>query len=111
MAVPTIKTPVTSPRDEALPCVQPDSASDQSIAVTDTSAASTAVTSTVVRLVGTVACHVAFGANPTATTSNLLLPANAPEYFTLEPGWKVAVIKASGAADGTLSLSEASLVA
>lgn len=34
----------------------------------------------------------AFGSNPTATTSNMRLPANVPEYFRVRPGSKVAFI-------------------
>lgn len=34
----------------------------------------------------------AFGASPTATTSNMRLPANVPEYFRVRPGQKSAFI-------------------
>lgn len=37
-----------------------------------------------VRLCADTVCSVAFGGNPTATTSNLRLPANTPEYFSVE---------------------------
>lgn len=49
---------------------------------------------TVIRLNTDVACHVAFGANPTATTSSLRLGPNATEYFSVQAGQslKLAVI-------------------
>jgi hypothetical protein len=34
----------------------------------------------------------AFGSNPTATTSNMRLPANVPEYFRVRPGQRAAFI-------------------
>lgn len=57
-----------------------------------TSAAFNAITR-FVRLESDVVCSVAFGANPTATTSNARLAANgAGEYFGVVAGAKVAVI-------------------
>lgn len=49
-----------------------------------------------VRLVCDVQCSVAFGANPTATTSNMVLPAGLPEYFGVIAGQKVSVIANPG---------------
>jgi hypothetical protein len=48
----------------------------------------------VVRLQCDVACSIAFGANPTATTDNRRLPAEAIEYFAIGSAseLKVAVI-------------------
>ena len=37
-------------------------------------------------------CSIAFGANPTATTSSMRLGAGQTEYFAVAPGMKVAVI-------------------
>lgn len=45
-----------------------------------------------VRLHASVACHIAVGENPTATTSSLRLAADATEYFGVAPGTKIAVI-------------------
>jgi hypothetical protein len=42
---------------------------------------------------------------PTAAVTDSLLPVNLPEYFTVTPGQKVAVIGPSGAA-GTLYVTE-----
>ena len=39
-----------------------------------------------------LACHVAFGSNPTATTSYRRIAANATEYFEVNGSDKVAVI-------------------
>jgi hypothetical protein len=53
--------------------------------------------------------HITIGDNttstPVATTSATLLPVNLPEYFTVTPGQKIAVIGGSGAA-GTLYVTE-----
>jgi len=57
-----------------------------------------------VRLVATTNCYVAFGTDPTADTSSLLLIANVPEFFGVKPGEKVAVLRS--ASDGTLSIAE-----
>lgn len=37
-------------------------------------------------------CSVAFGTNPTATTSDRRIASNATEYFEVVPGQKIAVI-------------------
>jgi hypothetical protein len=47
-----------------------------------------------VRLHTDTACHVVVGANPTATTGALKLPADATEYFGVTAGHKIAVIQA-----------------
>jgi hypothetical protein len=39
-------------------------------------------------------CHVAFGASPTATTSNMPMLADSVEYFAVIPGQKLAVVDA-----------------
>jgi len=79
----------------------------QTAAFTASSAAITnAVGSQVnkVRLLATQNCHIAFGASPTATTSDFYLPSGVVEYFTIKPGQKVAAIRNS--ADGTLYVTE-----
>jgi hypothetical protein len=45
-----------------------------------------------VRLTTDAICSIAFGANPTATTSNMRFPANHAEYFAVQPGDKLAAI-------------------
>jgi hypothetical protein len=50
--------------------------------------------------------HIAFGAAPTATTSDFFLPAATTIAFRITPGHKVAGIQASAA--GTLRVSEGS---
>ena len=39
--------------------------------------------------------HIAFGANPTATTSSLLMPPNTVEFFKFTSGEKIAFIRSS----------------
>lgn len=45
-----------------------------------------------VRLHTDAICSVAFGSNPTATTSKMRMAANQTEYFAVNAGDKVAVI-------------------
>ena len=53
-----------------------------------------------VRLCSDVVCSIAWqtvaqnaaGTNPTATTNDMRLPANVPEYFMVTPGFKLACI-------------------
>jgi hypothetical protein len=87
----------------ALPVIRPGTT--QKIAVGASSTASAAVGGNVVRLVSTTDCHIAFGANPTADATALLLPANAAEYFGCDAADKVAVIR--DAADGSLYVTPA----
>lgn len=104
-----IKTPLSGPNFDAMPCIQPNPAADVVLAVTGASAQTAPLTAVLVRLVATVACHIAVGSNPTATTGNLYLPAGTPEYFLIDSGQKIAAVKATGAADGQLFISPASL--
>ncbi len=82
--------------------------SAQNVALTSTSAASTAFgTQTYsVLLVATVACNVRIGdGTPVAVVTDTLLPANFPMVFVCNPGQKVAGVTASSA---TLSVTELS---
>lgn len=79
----------------------------QSVAVGAASAQSTALASGacfMVRLLPTVDCYVAFGTNPTATTSSTRLIANQVEYFAAEVGQKIAVLQVT--TGGFLSVTE-----
>ena len=82
--------------------------STSTVSVSGTSAQSSAISveaksHALVRVVSTTNCHLAFGNNPTATTSNLLLPAFTVEYFKMNTGDKIAAIQNS--ASGTLYIS------
>lgn len=57
-----------------------------------------------VRVVVTSAAYIAVGAAPTATTSDVYIPADIPEYFIVGPGEKVSAVQAS--AGGTLHVTE-----
>ncbi len=82
------KTPV-------VPVPQMPPAAEQVVTFTTTtqSAALNAATR-FVRLIADADCHIAVGANPTATTSNLKLIAGAAEYFGVTPGHKIAAVTA-----------------
>lgn len=88
------------------PIMRISDGSTQSVAVSGTSAQSTAISGNAgyVRLFATTMCHIRVGSNPTATTSNMPLAANVPEYFVAPSGTKIAVIQNS--ASGTLYITE-----
>mgnify|MGYP003342712745 FL=1 len=74
--------------------------------VNTSSAQSSAITtgSGIIRI-ATKGCeaHIKFGTNPTATTSDLLLPANTVEFFKFTSGEKVAFIR-SASSTGDISI-------
>lgn len=88
------------------PIMRISDGSTQSVAVSGTSAQSTAITANAgyVRLVATTLCHIRLGTNPTATTSNMPLVPYVPEYFVAPTGVKIAVIQNSSS--GTLYITE-----
>lgn len=59
-----------------------------------------------VRVVLSTAGFISFGTAPVATTSDMYMPANVPEYFVVTPGQKVSGIQS--AAGGTLYVTEMS---
>ena len=78
----------------------------QTVAYTGTAAQSSAfqLTTTLIRVIASTDCYLRFGSNPTATTSDMLLLANIPEYFGVTPGEKVSAIRST--ASGTLYITE-----
>jgi len=81
----------------------------QNVSTSTTSAASNAFGTQTrqVRVVATVATNIRISdGTPTAVTTDPLLPANLPEYFTVTPGQKIAAILGSGT--GTLNVTEVS---
>ena len=60
----------------------------------------------VIRVVVTTAAHIAIGTDPTATTSDVYMPADTPEYFVVSPGEKVSAIQVSSG--GNLHVTEVS---
>lgn len=79
----------------------------QKASYTGTAAAiSTAISNNVhvVRVVATTACYIAVGSSPTATTSDMYLPAAIPEYLTIHPGQKISAVQV--AAGGDLYVTE-----
>lgn len=57
-----------------------------------------------VRIVATTDVYLAFGSNPTATSTGILLPAGVVEVFPVNGGEKVAAIQV--ASSGTMSVCE-----
>lgn len=60
----------------------------------------------VIRVWVSTAGYIAIGASPTATTSDIPMPAGTPEYFIVPPGAKVSAIQASSG--GNLYVTEMS---
>jgi hypothetical protein len=56
-----------------------------------------------IRISTTTHCHIAFGANPTATEESLLVPPDHVEFFTFVSGQKVAFI-AHGGGTGEINI-------
>ena len=75
--------------------------------VATSSAQSSAITtgSGIIRI-ATKGCeaHIKFGTNPTATTSDVLIPANTVEFFKFTSGEKVAFIR-SASSTGDISIT------
>jgi hypothetical protein len=71
---------------------------------TSAQSAAFAAATTQVRLTSTTDAYVAFGANPTATNANFLLPALTPTVFTVTGGQKVAALQVTSG--GTLNVAE-----
>jgi hypothetical protein len=69
---------------------------------------STAITTGIqyVRVVTTSAAYIKIGSSPTATTSDVYLPADWSEVFRISPGEKVSAVQVS--AGGTLHVTELS---
>lgn len=79
----------------------------QVVAYTATAGTSNALAATtrLARVVCTTAAHIKIGANPTATTNDIYMPANVPEYFFIETaGSKISAIQVS--AGGNLHICE-----
>jgi hypothetical protein len=55
--------------------------------------------SVLVRLWATTDCFVAFGAAPTATTSDMPLTAKTETFVAVEAGWKVSAVQQSAGGD------------
>lgn len=64
---------------------------------TSSSQSSAIITGSGLVRIATKACeaHIKFGANPTATTSDVLIPANWVEIFSFKSGDKIAFIRSS----------------
>lgn len=59
-----------------------------------------------VRVVVTTAAYIKIGKDATATTSDVYMPADSPEYFSIRPGEKVAAVQVSSG--GNLHVTEVS---
>ena len=57
-----------------------------------------------IRICTTTHCHIKFGANPTATEEDVMLPPNHVEIFALKSGEKVAFIH-HGGGSGEINIS------
>ncbi len=58
-----------------------------------------------IRLIVTTAAFIKIGNTPTATSTDVYIPADSPEYFTITPGQKVSAVQLT--TGGTLHVTEA----
>ena len=74
--------------------------------INSTSAQSGVITtgSGLIRICTTAHCHIKFGANPTATEEDLMIPENHVEIFAFKSGEKVAFIH-HGSGSGEINIS------
>lgn len=56
------------------------------------------------RIAATTAMHYVVGADPTAASTGVFLPANVVDYVLIPSGHKIAAIKASGGSAGLMSV-------
>ena len=78
----------------------------QNIAIGASSVATTnAVDSSIIRVAVNADAYVSFGATPTATSANMIMPAGSVEFIAVEAGTKVAVIQI-GSSTGFASITE-----
>lgn len=79
--------------------MQAPRAAASTVAATGTSAQSAALSGRDIIVQCDTAFFIVFGANPTATTGSMLVPADSPRRFTnINPGEKFAVILSTGSA-------------
>ncbi len=79
----------------------------QSVAYTGTAGTIATVVGTQtrqIRVIVTTAAYVKVDNSPTATSSDVYMPADSAEYFTCTPGMKVSAIQVASA--GTLHVTE-----
>lgn len=95
--------------DQSIQCLKPGTT--QTIAISGSSTPMTnpvAANTVVVRLVATTNCYVAIAASPTATSANMPLIANVPEYFRIDENQSMKVAGLQVSASGNLYVTEMS---
>lgn len=58
------------------------------------------------RIAATTAIHYVVGADPTAASTGVFLPANVVDYVLVPSGFKIAAVKVSGGSPGTMSINK-----
>jgi hypothetical protein len=98
--------PLSMPKDtmmEPVPALRPHASAN--LAFTGSSAQSSVLNQPVVRLFATQDCRIAVGADPTATSTSMYLPAGQIEYIAVRSGVdKIAAIQVS--TGGSLNITE-----
>jgi hypothetical protein len=64
-----------------------------SIGVSSTQSSPFSSRTRVIRVCADAECSIKIGDNPTALTASMRIPANVPEYFAVNPGQIIAVVK------------------
>ena len=88
------------------PTIRPGITQNVSVGVSSTQSDTFTAGVSMVRLISSVDCYVAFGTDPTATTNSTLLRSGVAEYFGIGKGDKIAVIRSSS--NGVLNITEGS---
>jgi hypothetical protein len=89
-------------RNQVHPSLNPQTVA---IGVASAQSAATASGTKYVRIACTSAAYIAIGANPTATSSSMIVPANTAQIFKCNGSDKVACLQVS--AGGVMSVTEA----
>lgn len=100
--------PTSLPRDDRKQTIQVLQPGVTQVIVMDTeSQATTAITNTsVIRVLATADCHIVVGVSPTATLSDLYIPANVPEYFEIGQDGNNQLAVVQDSAGGTIYITE-----
>lgn len=94
MATKRVCLPIDANGNPVQGALHPDSRAEQVVAFDASARNTTVLTCQIVRVWASQDCHLAFGGSGiVATTSNLLLLKNTPEYFSIDGDGYIAAIK------------------
>lgn len=95
----------SSPGNSTFQCIKPGNFQKITTSGTSQQSSAFAATTSVVYVYATADTFLAFGSNPTASSSTHFLPLGTIQYYMVDPATKLAAIQST--ASGTLYISEA----